>query len=199
MLRLFYEKYLPVIFWPVFLILISWGTYRIVMLPESPEPSLFGNDYANSGMENVPFRSFKPRISEVSEDGTIRWELSSEEIVGIIGGRIELDKIVVLFTFQDGSELKVLADRGTYDEAGKHLELVGNIEGEYPSVTLSFTCNSIDYFHLEKQLAMSGDVNFDAGREGVKVACPEVIADLSERLSKVDFLGGVEVDLYKMR
>ena len=199
MLRLFYEKYMPVIFWPVFLILISWGTYHIVTLPEKNESEYGAGSGSDNGMANVPFRSYKPRITEVSEDGSIRWELSSEEIVGVIGGKIDLEKIIVLFTLPDDSELTVLADKGTYDESDKHLKLTGNIKGEYPTIALSFICNHIDYFHSEKRLAMTGDVNFDSVERGIKVACPEVIADLSEKLSKVDFTGGVEVDLYKMR
>lgn len=198
MFRLFCEKYLPMFFWPVFLIAISWGTYQIVMLPEPIDATSYVNDESN-GMNNIPIRSLKPRISEVSQDGTIRWELSSEEIVGIIGGRIDLVEIMVLFTLSDNTKLKIIADSGTYDEATKRLELEGNIKGDYAAIGLTFSCNAVDYFHQEKQLAMTGDVNFDAARDGVRVACPEVQANLSERLSKVDFIGGVEVDMYKMK
>jgi hypothetical protein len=198
MFRVLYEKYLMPLFWPVFLVLISWGTYRVVMLPEPlPPPPPGTSDTA--GMENVPFRSYKPRISEVSEDGTIRWELSSEEIVGIVGGTIELEKIMVLFTLSDKSKLTIWADKGEYDQPAKKLDLNGNIRGEYPTITLAFSCNSINYLHKEKQLIMSGDVRFDNTRDGVKLICPEVKADMSHGLSKVEFSGGVDVDLYKIK
>ncbi len=199
MLRLFYEKYLPVIFWPVFLIAISWVTYRIVMMPEKIDVSEFQRGNENESIENIPIRSYKPRISQVSEDGTVRWVLSSEEIVGVVGGRIQLKQIMVLFTLDDNSTLNIVADSGVYDDAEKHLSLEGGIKGEYPSIELNFSCDAIDYFQADKQLSLSGDVNFDAGRDGVRVACPEVNANLANKLSKVDFLGGVEVDLYKMK
>jgi len=198
MIRVLYEKYLIVLFWPVFLALITWGTYRIVIMPEPASVPPLGTSNTES-MENVPFRSYKPRISESSEDGTIRWEVSSEEIVGIVGGTIELEKIMVLFTLSDESKLTIWADKGKYDQPGKRLDLNGNIKGEYPSIAVTFSCNSISYLHKEKQLGMSGDVRLDNTRDGVQLTCPEVKADLSQRLSKVEFTGGVDVDLYKIK
>jgi hypothetical protein len=199
LLRLFYEKYLPVIFWPVFLILISWGTFRIVTLPESIGWQDINGGNGPSSRENVPFRATKPRLSERSEDGTVRWELWSESIDGIIGRGGEIKKLVVLFTLYDDTVLTIEADRGSYDEATKHLEVSGNVSGDYPEASLNFTCDAVDYFHREKRLALTGDVNLHAEREGVRVACPEVAADLSEKFEQVEFLGGVDVDLYKIR
>jgi hypothetical protein len=197
--RLFYEKYLPAVFWPVFLILISWGTYRIVMIPEKLPPENVNGGNGQSTMENIPFRATKPRLTERSEDGTVRWELWSEEIDGIIGRGGELTELMVLFTLSDETTITIKADRGSYDELTKHLEVSGNVDGGYPSGGISFTCEAVDYFHREKRLAMTGDVNLHAENEGVRVACPELTADLTERFEQVEFTGGVEVDLYKIR
>ena len=198
MLRIIYEKYLTAIFWPVLLVLITWGTYRYVALPE-PLPQAPAGTENTTNMENVPFRSYKPRISEASEDGTVKWQLSSEEIVGIVGGTTELEKIMVLFTLSDESSLTVWADKGKYDSPGKKLDLSGNIKGEYPAAAINFSCNIIAYSQNEKLLTMSGDVRVDNVREGIRLACPDVNADLSQRFSKVEFTGGVDIDLYKIK
>lgn len=198
-MRTFYEKYLTVVFWPVLLILISWGTYEIVMMPEEFPWGHTNSDNDQDGWENVPFRATKPRLKETSEDGSIRWELWSEKIEGVMGEGGELTSLVVRFTFRDDTILTVQADRGSYDETEKHLEASGNVSGKYPSGEMSFTCNAVDYFERDKSLAITGDVNFIAVREGVMIACAEVMADLSSEFSHIEFLGGVDVDLYKLK
>jgi hypothetical protein len=199
MFRAFYEKYLIVVFWPALLILISWGTYYYISLPEDVSWSDLNGENGQDGMDNVPFRATKPRLVERSEDGLVRWELWSESLDGVIGGGGELTRLEVRFTFPDASVLTINADRGSYLEDDKYLEVSGNVTGYYPSGEMSFTCDAVDYSQREQSLAMSGDVNVHAEREGLKIACPEVIADLSKDLSYVEFMGGVAVDMYKIR
>jgi len=198
LLRQIYEKYLPVVFWPLFLILITWGTWHIVTLPENlPSPDAKGA--GNGSTEPLKVRSRHPRLSESSSDGSVRWVLWSETLVGTIGQGGELTEILVQFTLTDGSVLTIEADRGSYDETEKHLEVSGDVHGEYLSASMEFTCNSVDYFHRDRQLALTGDVNLHAKKEGIKLACPEVVADLTERFERVEFRGGVDIDLYKLR
>ena len=117
----------------------------------------------------------------------------------MIGEGGELTSLVVRFTFRDETILTVQADRGSYNETEKHLEASGHVSGKYPSGEMSFTCNAVDYFEKDESLAITGDVNLHSEREGIRIACAEVMADLSSELSHIEFLGGVDVDLYKLK
>ena len=181
---------IPLIFWTIVCVLVTWGTWSVVTSRERI-PETNGNN-GNPRVDTIPPAVVdQPMFEEVAADGAVRWTLYLDRIVREEGGIMELESPRAIYRMESGEKLEVSGDAGVYDEENGLLKLSGNVTGTAETADFSFTVEEMTWNSAEGLIDAWGGV--EVTREGIMFAGSELKMVLMEEFSKLIVSGGVEV------
>jgi len=180
------DKYLPFLFWSAIVIVLTGGSWVVVTGREDVKPHELPQEIEQSDTINEVL-SDRPVIYEVSADGSVNWTLYMETVESRNGGVMQLSKPRARYSFENGENLEITGDTGTYDENAGLLILTGGVVGEASEARFKFSVGEMTWDNPSATLRAKSGV--EVWRDGVRFDGEELILNLAEQFATMEVRG----------